>query len=63
MAVSKYKITSKALNVRKKSSLDSEVLGVIREPGKIVDISVKRNGFGKLAGVDGWICLDYAVMV
>ena len=63
MAVSKYKITSKALNIRRKSTLDSDVLGVIRELGKVVDISAKRNGFGKLAGCDGWICLKYAVKV
>lgn len=63
MAVSKYKITSKALNIRKKNSLESEVLGVIREPGKVVEISAIRNGFGKLAGREGWICLDFAVRI
>lgn len=63
MAVNKYKITSKALNVRKKSSRDSEVLGVIREPGKVVEISATRSGFGKLAGCEGWICLEFAVKV
>ena len=59
----KYIIKSKALNVRKKNSFDSDVLEVIREPGKIVEVSVTRNGFGKLAGSDGWICLDFAEKV
>ena len=60
MATSKYKITSRALNIRKKNSLDSEVLGIIREEGKVVEISATRNGFGKLAGREGWICLEFA---
>ena len=63
MAVSKYKITSKALNIRKKNSLESEVIGIIREPGKVVEISATRSGFGKLAGCEGWICLEFAVKV
>lgn len=63
MAANKYRITSKALNIRKKNSLDSESIGVIRELGKVVEISVTRNGFGKLVGCDGWICLDYATKI
>ncbi len=63
MANKKYKIKSKALNIRKKNSLDSDVIGVIREPGKVVEVSATRNGFGKLAGSDGWICLEFAEKV
>lgn len=63
MAVKEYRITSKALNIRKKNSFDSDVLDVLREPGKIVEISATRNGFGKLVGRDGWICLDFAEKV
>ena len=60
MAVNQYKIKSKALNIRKKNSLESEVIGVIRDPGCVVKISAVRSGFGKLADREGWICLDYA---
>lgn len=63
MATKKYKITSKALNIRKKNSIESDILGVIREPGLIVEVTVVRNGFGKLADRDGWICLNYAEKV
>lgn len=63
MSAYKYKIKSKALNIRKKNSLDSEVIGIIRDPGCIVEISSTRSGFGKLAGREGWICLDYAEKV
>lgn len=60
MAVKEYRIKSKALNIRKKNSLDSEVIGVIRDPGCVVKISATRSGFGKLADREGWICLEYA---
>lgn len=56
----RYIMKVKALNVRKGPSLDSEIIGVIRDLGAKKEITSKRGHFGKLAHEPGWICLDFA---
>ncbi|RKJ49662.1 hypothetical protein D7Y05_08165 [bacterium 1XD42-54] len=54
--------TCNMLNIRKKASLDSPVVGTISEPeGRKVSyhIDKEKNGFGHLLSGAGWVSLEY----
>ncbi len=54
--------TCDVLNIRKKASIDSPIVGTISEPeGRKVPyhIDKEKNGFGHLVSGAGWISLDY----
>lgn len=54
--------TCDVLNIRKKASIDSQIVGTISEPeGRKVPyhIDKEKNGFGHLVSGAGWVSLNY----
>ena len=54
--------TCDVLNIRKKASIESPVVGTINEPAgrkAVYHIDKEKNGFGHLVSGAGWVSLDY----
>lgn len=52
------KVTADALNVRKKASVDGDIVNVLMRDDT-VRIVEEENGFGKLEDGSGWIMLEH----
>lgn len=59
-----YTVTSSMIRVRERADSDSETSGFLPEGTTLAVTQVKDN-WGKIAynGEDGWICLDYTVLL
>lgn len=56
--VNKYKVNFGALNIRDKSSIESNILGTLLKNTE-VEISEVQGEWGKLANRPGWVMLKY----
>lgn len=62
-AIETYEVTVPLLNIREKATLDSRIVGTLEKEEKVQVSNCAPQGFGKLAGQDGYILLEYASKV
>lgn len=55
-----YEVTVPLLNIREKATLDSRIVGTLEKEEKVQVSNRTPQGFGKLAGRDGYILLEHA---